>query len=713
MPNESHEELLQRAMQNCASEPVHTPDAIQPRGFLLCLDTGLRRVIRISENVPAYLPIPLERALTARPETLLGTANIRHLQSLVPDSTDQVATTGIDHKVAGTEQHFHVTLYRSNGYVIVELEPENHHRSESLLARLSDWVLKISAAATQNELLTILARAGRKISGHDRALVYQFDEDWHSHVIAEDRLPTTRSFLDHRFPASDIPAQVRALYFRNPVRTIPDAQLPPVKLVSADDTQPETPLDLSLGTLRAVSPIHVRYLENMNLRASSSFAIVSDDRLWGLMSLHAAAASPLSPATRSSLLVLTRAASQRLFLLHAAREDAFLADVRRSRKVLSGERGAFPKPAELLAHHGDELQRLFRSSGIALVHRNTVARIGNVPAQRALLHLVDWLREQCPDENAWYSNELGNALPRELHKPMQKCCGLLAVSLASDDPHCDWLLLFRTERPVTQLWAGNPDGKVEMLDGKVVLSPKRSLDLWQREVHGHSEPWTVAEVRAGCDLGEDIAVLISALEINELRARAEMQNRALEQMNARLESIAHLDPLTNLWNRRRIEEAVDAELALAEREGRDFAVLLFDIDYFKRINDTYGHDVGDNVLKGLASIVNDERRGGDTLGRWGGEEFIYTASGADAESAHQIAERLRQRIAEESFEHVGQVTVSVGLTSWQEGDTYVDLVRRADQALYEAKGAGRNCTRILKRGEHFTRKDDSRTGYRH
>lgn len=714
MPNEPrNEDKLREAMQNCAREPVHAPDAIQAHGCLVCFDADLQRVIQVSENVSDHLSVSAAGALAARPAALLGENAVRNLRSALLNLRDGSATLGIAQLVDGKRRYFHATAYRSNNKIVVEFEPEEKTGSKQLLVRLNHWITRISGDQTQEALLATLARAAREISGYDRTLVFQFDEDWHSHVMAEDRLPTVSSFLDHRFPASDIPEQVRALYFRNSVRSIPDAQRPPARLISAHATEAGEPLDLSAGVLRAVSPIHVHYLANMGLRSSTSFAILADQRLWGLMSLHAAAPLPLSPAARNCLQVLTQTVSQRLFLLHAAQEDAFFAEVRRSRKMLSNERGRLPKPAELFAIHGDELNRLFRSCGIALVHREATVTAGAVPERDTILRMVDWLREQAPDDDVWSSNRLEESLPVELHRAMRGCCGLLAVSLLGDPLNERWFLLFRGEHPQTQVWAGRPGDKLELHGGRVILSPYRSLELWRRDVRGHSLPWSAAEVRAGRDLGEDLAVLVSALEISELRNRSEQQNRALEKMNERLETMAHIDPLTNLWNRRRIEEAIGAELAIADREQRDFAILLFDIDYFKRINDSYGHDVGDEVLEELAGIADRERRGGDALGRWGGEEFVFTASGADEESALRIAERLRTRIADATFGNVSQVTVSVGISSWQPGDTRDDLIKRADQALYEAKAAGRNCTRIVRREQQRATNSDVRPNHRH
>jgi len=148
--------------------------------------------------------------------------------------------------------------------------------------------------------------------------------------------------------------------------------------------------------------------------------------------------------------------------------------------------------------------------------------------------------------------------------------------------------------------------------------------------------------------------------------------------------------LTQVWNRYRIEQAVDAELSAAERYQRPCSVLLFDVDHFKQVNDRYGHKSGDIVLKRLATEVHGQLRGTDFLGRWGGEEFIVLASNNSLEEAGNLAERLRKHIANVSFPEVGEVTISIGVAQWQSGESRRGLLDRADKAMYQAKQNGRN-----------------------
>ncbi len=165
------------------------------------------------------------------------------------------------------------------------------------------------------------------------------------------------------------------------------------------------------------------------------------------------------------------------------------------------------------------------------------------------------------------------------------------------------------------------------------------------------------------------------------------------RLQQELERRACQDPLTNLFNRAKIHQLQRAAEAAWERHGVPFSVVLFDVDLFKQINDRWGHNAGDAVLWELARRIRGALRDEDHIGRWGGEEFLIVAAHADEPAAGGIAERVRRAAADRPFEEVGTVTVSLGVAGVEPGVSLRDLQYRADQALYAAKGAGRNCVR--------------------
>jgi diguanylate cyclase (GGDEF)-like protein len=156
---------------------------------------------------------------------------------------------------------------------------------------------------------------------------------------------------------------------------------------------------------------------------------------------------------------------------------------------------------------------------------------------------------------------------------------------------------------------------------------------------------------------------------------------------------AMTDPLTGLLNRRHFIELSTREETRSRRHGLAFSVLMLDIDHFKRINDTYGHPVGDQAIKALARLCGQGLRPHDILARYGGEEFVLTLPQTEQEGAQVVAERIRQMVEQHELtteQGAIRFTVSIGVSTYRKGKNFEQVVERADQALYRAKQDGRN-----------------------
>jgi diguanylate cyclase (GGDEF)-like protein len=157
-----------------------------------------------------------------------------------------------------------------------------------------------------------------------------------------------------------------------------------------------------------------------------------------------------------------------------------------------------------------------------------------------------------------------------------------------------------------------------------------------------------------------------------------------------LRKLSFTDRLTGLYNRTKLDEILQEELQRSQRYHQTFGLVILDFDYFKEVNDTYGHQVGDLTLKEIAKLLTEHLRTTDTAIRWGGEEFIIIYLNTDKEEVLQLADDLRQKIEHHPFETVGKRTASFGVTLWQEDDTMDTIIQRADKGLYNAKEQGRN-----------------------
>jgi len=211
------------------------------------------------------------------------------------------------------------------------------------------------------------------------------------------------------------------------------------------------------------------------------------------------------------------------------------------------------------------------------------------------------------------------------------------------------------------------------------------VDVFLHHKDGHRVP---VRVKATPILDAQGRV-VGAMEVfNDRTARIEQAERIKE-----LERLALVDALTRLPNRRHFDDHLGHRLAEFQRHGRPFGVLMMDVDLFKQVNDEYGHETGDAILKLVARTLHANCRGFDIVARWGGEEFGAIISHVDVRQLVLVAEKFRAMVAASGLRIPGQalgVTISVGAAAAQEGDTAETLVGRADRALYEAKRQGRN-----------------------
>ena len=246
-------------------------------------------------------------------------------------------------------------------------------------------------------------------------------------------------------------------------------------------------------------------------------------------------------------------------------------------------------------------------------------------------------------------------------------------------------------------------GEIATSSGAGTAEYARTLAQCQQELGSISDPAGVQRIINSLVTSTNaVRESTQTLQKEVAATRDEMQNLR-EQMGA-LQNLAQTDPLTRLRNRRGFEQAV-AEYALG-REGDlgGCSVLVADIDHFKRVNDSYGHLVGDQVIRALAQVLQNCVKGRDIAARWGGEEFIVLLPETPGEGAVMLAEQLRTAFGKTRIKRGGKqelndaVTISIGVAQIGLGEPLEQAIERADSALYQAKNGGRNCVRVAPPG---------------
>jgi chemotaxis family two-component system sensor kinase Cph1 len=337
-------------------------------------------------------------------------------------------------------------------------------------------------------------------------MVYCLLEDGAGVVLAEDRREGMHSFLNHHFPASDIPVQARALYLRNVVRVIPDATYQPA------DLRPVWPggdeLDMSDCNLRSVSPVHLAYLSNMGVNASASFSIIKDGVLWGLVACHNDTPRLLSYDVRTACRSLAGSLGRWIKAKEEAegyRQRIRLRGFEDDTVALLSREGSLD---EALANHLIEICRMQEGTGVAVLRGRELVTHGRCPAESEILGLLKWLMDR-PLEPVFSTACLSAIYPAGA-RFTQTASGVLAVTLSADEP---WVLVwFRAEQLETLKWAGHP--QTATAAHIKLLSPRASFEAWSETVRGRARGWSLAEVAAATRLR---AALLEVRQARRLR----------------------------------------------------------------------------------------------------------------------------------------------------------------------------------------------------
>jgi chemotaxis family two-component system sensor kinase Cph1 len=538
-------------LTTCAREPIHVPGSIQPHGALLAVLEPSLALAQVSSNAQAVLGVTAGALLGKPIDTLFDEPSLarirnatRHGAASLQDHsplrlTVREARRPAEHSTERiaereTARHFDAILHRSGGLLIIELEPATGDALSLIAAHRSARraVDQLDRAATVLDLCTRAAIEVRELTGFDRVMVYRFDADWHGEVIAEAKREDLEEFLGLHYPASDIPEQARRLYALSTLRIITDVDYVPAPLMPLLNPQTQAPLDLSLATLRSVSPVHCEYLRNMGVRASMSISLLRDGQLWGLIACHHYAPRFVPYEVRLAAEFLGRSLSWQV----AAKEHTDDADARsRAQSLLASVVSRIDSSLDLveaLALHADALIDSLGASGVVVLREGSARSSGATPSEADVRALAAWLEGQ----PAIFATD---RLP-ELWEPARAyagmASGLLSITLAPGTS----ILWFRPELPLTVRWGRDPSkgrgGAPESLAGDVPrLSPLGSFGEWRQVVQGRSAPWQAWELGVATDVR-------GALIGNVLRHADERERlvRLLAKSNADLDQFAYV-----------------------------------------------------------------------------------------------------------------------------------------------------------------------------
>jgi light-regulated signal transduction histidine kinase (bacteriophytochrome) len=525
----------------CDAEPIRVPGGIQPHGVLLAFDEDGLVLSQASENLrelgrgeaASLMGLTLDDALAGDAWTGVRRALLRALEQPLTQPR-YLGTVAVPRGAT-----YHALAHRSGPSVVLELERTSGRQEDTneFYDPVRDAVDRLRATRSVEELCAQAAVEFRRLTGFDRALVYRFDADWNGTVVAEDRTDRLPSYLDLRFPASDIPRQARELYRLNRVRLIPDAGYEPVSVAPALHPRTGAPLDLGFAALRSVSPVHLEYMRNMGTPASMSVSVVVEGELWALISCHHAEPRGVPLPVRLACDFLGQVLSAQVAAgLHAAQAARRAAHQRVQARLLTEMAAADPF-IEGLLRAPEDLLSLTGAEGAAVLHRGTCRLVGNTPGEEAVRAVAARLSE-IGDDEVFATDSLARHV-EGAEAWEDRAAGLLAIGISK--LHASYVLWFRPEAVRTVRWGGDPAKRVEEGPGGPRIHPRKSFETWKETVRHRSVPWGEGEVEAARELRNAIVgiVLRKAEELAELNEELERSNKELERSNKELEAFSY------------------------------------------------------------------------------------------------------------------------------------------------------------------------------
>ena len=536
-------------LTNCDREPIQIPGSIQPHGAMLVVDPDRFELLYASENageLTGYRGV-IERGTPLA--DIVGEQAVHDIRNACAKSGGgEIAGIELGLRLGHSSAPVDVIAHRHQDRVLIEIEPSlDGGRSAKKALGLTHALVRRLGVETE---VAGLARAGarlvRTMLGYDRVMVYQFLHNGAGRVIAEAKRSDHQSFMGQHFPASDIPYQARRLYELNAIRMIGDSGYTPVPL------QPplvpgDPPVDMSFAQLRAVSPIHCEYLQNMGVHASMSISILVDGKLWGLISCHHDSPHIVPVALRIGAELFGHYFSLQVAVAER-RAHVVAAGLARKRidKILSG----LPVDEALLPglrDHLDDFMALFDCDGVGIWAEERWASAGLAPSQDEALALVRFLAGEGEGLPRTMSSKLGLWHTQDLHGVTGldgfggAVAGALAIPLTLTPR--DYLLIFRSEEAHRIEWAGEPAKIILSTPNGNRLTPRGSFDTWREDVRGQSKPWTETDL-SGCDTVRSYLrdLFLKQNEVTaEERGRTEHRRRVLnDELNHRVKNIITL-----------------------------------------------------------------------------------------------------------------------------------------------------------------------------
>lgn len=481
----------------CGSLPLHQINLIQPYGYLFVANKSDLRIIQASENVNDLLGEPVDQVVGKSLEQFIRQEEADLLKGRFGSGIDEKVPLTINLTRNDAARRYIALVHVKSDYVVLEVEEAGDESTFlDVFQELKYVMAEINRAETVAAASKVVVEQLKKLSGFDKILMYQFDEQWNGTVIAEVKEDGMEEYLGHKFPASDIPKQARKLYLKNSYRLIPSREYTPVKLYPVINPVSNTFIDLSDCNLRAVAAVHLEYMKNMKIRASMSVRVIRDDKLWGLISCHHKEPMYLNYEMCSVFELLSSVISNKISSLESGEEYQFVNSLQEKKTQIIENVYSEKDLVAGMLKQDLKITDLFSAGGAAVSYRGSIETTGEVPDNEELKNLIYWLQSK-PEDKVYHTSNLsseydfGSAFSKQ-------ASGMISIPVNAD--RGEYIMMFRPEVVTTVKWGGNPDEAINFESNGVKYHPRSSFGSWQEVVKQTAEAWKEEEVEVAENL---------------------------------------------------------------------------------------------------------------------------------------------------------------------------------------------------------------------
>ncbi len=490
-------------LDNCDKEPIHIIQTVQRFACILAIsgdDEG--RVEQVSTNVNDFLAVGHEE--------ILG----KSLFNFIPADAANRIKQGIKSTyflelnpivLPAENQQLKerlLSVHEMEGQFCVEIEYRLEHKNELYFLSMMDQAIqRIQGSSIDNNLLQKTAEEVKNITRYDRVMVYQFDENYNGHVVAEAKEEQLEPFLGLHYPATDIPKQARDLFLKNRVRILTDVNDDLAFIYPTLHPEKKIPLNVAKSAVRGVSPIHLEYLRNMGVGATLNVAIVENGKLWGLIACHHRQKKVLDYRIRSLIKFMGTIISGHLSLQRAT---DFRKNILQNNIIHAQLFEHMNKHQDIvlgLTEGEYSLLDYIPADGAVIIFENKIVSVGLTPTEQQIHRLEEWLNKDDLSASLFSTNCLIKENP-DFADFAKDFSGVLSVNLSGNAS--EYIIWFRQAQEKEVTWGGNPkEAKIRSAEtGRI--TPRKSFAKWKEVVTNQSLPWTEQNKDSALKLKNDI-----------------------------------------------------------------------------------------------------------------------------------------------------------------------------------------------------------------